>query len=189
MSDFEISRPVQIDHIDRHGKKDTVIASEAECESLAKRFDLLSVKHLKADITIMPREGGTKYEVTGHLTAKVTQESVVSGKPVENDVLQDIHAWYADETRIASFEKAKKQRHQDEFEEDHEIKNEQDDPDIITNGVIDMGEITAQFLGLGLDDFPRGEDEGEGIGDHIEVKPEDARENPFAKLAVLKEKK
>lgn len=188
MSLYEFSRPLDVDMIDRHGKRQVIAATDDESQALAKRFDLLSLQDLKAELSVMPHAGGTKYEVTGQITAKVVQESVISGKPVETMIRQDVSAWYADETRIASFEKAKKQRDRSDIEEEHEIKTEEQEPETVTNGAIDLGEVAAQFLGLALDDFPRSEDENEGAGDHIEVNPDETRDNPFAKLAQLKDK-
>jgi hypothetical protein len=102
------------------------------------------------------------------------------------EIEQEIDAWYADRSKIASFETAKKNRDGTD-EEDREIKSEQDDPEPIYDGIIDLGEVAAQFLGLALDDFPRGADEP--YGDHFEVSEEDAKPNPFAALEQLKEKK
>lgn len=185
----EFSRPLRIDHIDRAGKKITIETNSEEAAALAERFDLLSIESMSADFKVKPVEGGTKYEVTGHLFAKVTQQSIVSGLPVETEVKQDILAWYADYERVTSFEKVKKQREREDIEDEREIKSEEDDPEKIVNGAIDLGEVAAQFLGLALDEFPRGENEEIGAGDYIEVKPEETKDNPFAALAQLKDKK
>ena len=68
-------------------------------------------------------------------------------------------------------------------DDEHEIRSEEDDPEKIVNGMLDVGEVVSQFFGLGLDIYPRGESEGEGTGDYIESGEEEAKDNPFAKLA------
>ena len=58
-------------------------------------------------------------------------------------------------------------------------------PDIVENGQIDLAAIAMEQLALALDDFPRRE------GEVFEFKSEfdeetSAKQNPFAALAVLK---
>ena len=185
---FELSRPVQLDSIDRKGWNDKIVAVEAECDALCKRFDLLKMDHLEATIQIVPQQGGIVFHVTGKLQASLSQKSIVSGDAVPVDIQSDIDAWYTDHSRVASFDQAKRDRDQgaSDKEDDYEIQTEKDDPEPIYDGVLDVGETAVQFLGLALDDYPRTAKEQEGAGDYIEVKPEDAKPNPFAKLAALK---
>ncbi len=180
--DYEFSRPLRIDHIDRHGVKQTITPDEYECDALCKRFDLDSIESLQADISVSVSK--ILYHVTGKLTGFVNQVSVVSGNPVPTSIKQDIDAYYIDNSRIACFEQAKAKK---ESDDEYEIKDEKEDPESIQNGEIDLGEVAAQFLGLALDDYPRAENEGSG--DYIEAKPEDAKPNPFAVLKDLNVKK
>jgi hypothetical protein len=129
---------------------------------------------------------GIKYKVTGAVSADIEQASVISGESFTSEINQDIEAWYQDRGKIALFEDAVKRKQDDE---EHELRAEQDDPEIITNGILDIGEVAAQFLGLGIDVFPRAANEKEGTGDYIEIDPKETRDNPFAKLAELKTEK
>ena len=185
----EFSRPINIDQVDRHGKKEFIEATSDECIDLAKRFDLLSLNSFSANVTVKPASGGIKFEVKGTFSANLSQTSVVSGKPVNNTIENEISAWFADQTRVKSFEQAKRNRDRENYEIEQEIKPEAEEPEQVQNGIIDLGEVAAQFLGLAIDDFPRTDEESEGAGDYIEVKPEDTKPNPFAKLAELKVKK
>lgn len=180
----EFSRPVKLEHIDRKGISETVTPNVEECSALSKRFDLVSIDSLSASITVKPTS--LNYHVTGTLNAVLTQISVVSNKPIQTSVTQDIDAWFADTSRVASFDKAKKDRHNDSLDDEYEIRDEKDDPESIINGEIDLGEVAAQFLGLALDDYPRGADEDSG--DYIEISEQDAKPNPFAALKDLKTK-
>ena len=177
-----------MDHIKSNRHTEQVKANETECEALAKRFDLVSVNSLSGDLTIHV-EGGLRYHVTGIMKANITQESAVSGKSVDKNISHDIDAWYIDPSKVASFEDAVRDRQGGDMEDEREMQSEEDDPEKLYDGAIDLGEVTSQFLGLALDFFPRGEDEAEGSGDYIEVTPEEAKPNPFAELAKLKEKK
>ena len=176
MTDIEFSRPLKLDHIDRKGTKKSIEANTDECIALSKRFDLDSIDTLKADFDIKP--SGLAYHVTGSLNAKANQISVISGDIIPTAINADIDTYLTDKTNIVDFDQQK--------EDEYEIKDEKDDPESIQNGEIDLGEIAAQFLGLSLDDYPRAE--GEETGDYIEVKPEDAKPNPFAVLKDLKTK-
>jgi len=178
----ELSRLVSVENIDKKGHSMTVTATAEECAALATRFGLQNIDHLTGTITITPHTA--RFHVTGVLDAAVQQISVVSGDPVPTIIRHDIDAWFTDHTKIASFEQERQRR--DTAQDDKEIKDEQDDPEQIINGMIDVGEVCAQFLGLALDDFPRGADES--YGDHIEKDEQDNKPNPFAALAAIKDK-
>lgn len=180
----EFSRPLKIDHIDRKGNRESISANTDECAALARRFDIASVENLTAELSIKPMADKLTYEVTGTLTAIVTQNSIISGTPVTKDVTNDIEAWFINNEKITSFSAAKKRLEDEDME--REVLNERDDPDPIENGIIDLGEVAAQFLGLALDDYPRTENESDGAGDYIEATSEDTKPNPFAVLAKLK---
>ena len=58
---------------------------------------------------------------------------------------------------------------------------ERDPPEPIVNGRIDLGAVTAEFLALGLDPYPR------KPGVAYEPAPErDPADSPFAALAKMK---
>lgn len=185
--EYEFSRAIKIEHIDRKGKSEDITATEEERTNLAKRLDVVSVDKIVATLHVKRMADRITYHVGGHVNGAVVQESVISGEKIETTIAQDIDAWFADNEHVKSFEKEKKKRESDD-EEEHEIKDEKDDPEAIHDGVIDMGEVAVQFFALGIDDYPKTDAEKQGGGDYIEVKPEDAKPNPFAKLAELKTK-
>ena len=68
--------------------------------------------------------------------------------------------------------------------------DEKDDPEPIVDGLIDIGELVTQHLSLQLDPFPHKEGEHFETGDESFVqRPNEERQNPFAGLKALKEKK
>jgi hypothetical protein len=58
--------------------------------------------------------------------------------------------------------------------------DEEDLPDPIVNGKVDVGAVTAEFLSLGLDPYPRKPDSD------FRYEEDAGKENPFAALAKLK---
>jgi hypothetical protein len=62
--------------------------------------------------------------------------------------------------------------------------NEYEPPDEIVNGQIDLGALTAEFLALGLDPYPR----KPGV-DFDYRDPADEKDSPFAALNKLKGQK
>jgi len=184
---IEWNAPIPIDSIPREGITKSITADQTTRDALALRYDLYTVQALSCDIHVKPKSDKMTYHVKGDIKGQLDQKSSVSGKPVPTDIHYDFEAWYQDQSRITSFQDAKKNKdesNQDEFE----IENEKDSPEKLHNNIIDLGDIAAEFLGLALDDYPRTDSEKEGTGDYIEVNPEDAKPNPFAALASLKTK-
>jgi len=182
----EFSVPVAVDSIERSGTKKEIEANETERSDLAKRFDLIDIEFLKGKFKIVP--ASVVYHVTGTITGKISQASVATGEPIVKEISQDIDAYYTDYSRVTSFDSEKRKRSGGEnSEDDHEIREEREEPESIDNGILDLGEVAAQFLGLALDNYPKAADESPA--DYIEVAPEDAKPNPFAVLKDLNVKK
>jgi len=179
----EFSRPKPTDQVDKGGASEELIATPDECAALAKRFECKSIEGLIAKVSIKPKADKMTYHVTGSFTANITQSCIISDKPVVTVVEDEFEAWYRDISRVTPFRK--KQNDIDPDNDEHEIRPEHEDPEIITDGILDRGEIVAQFLGLAIDPYPKADDIDER--DYIESKPED-KPNPFAKLASLKTK-
>lgn len=80
------------------------------------------------------------YAVTGTVRARLTQISVVSLEPFESDLIEPVDLTFSDDAS-----------------DDHAATHdpEADPPDPIVNGQIDLGAITAEFLALALDPYPR----------------------------------
>jgi uncharacterized metal-binding protein YceD (DUF177 family) len=189
--DYEFSREVKVEHIDRSKGKaeaEDINATQDECVNLAKRLNVVSVNRLEAQIKAKRMADRITYHLSGEVIGEVTQESVISGDVIQSTISQEIDTWFVDNQHVKSFEKEKKKRESDDDEE-HEIKDEKEDPETIHDGVINFGEVAVQFFALGVDDYPKTDAEKQNGTDYIEVKPEDAKPNPFAKLAELKTEK
>jgi uncharacterized metal-binding protein YceD (DUF177 family) len=147
----------------------SIEADEVERAALARRFDLVALPKLRAEVTLDATAAG-QMRLDGNLTAHVVQSCVVTLEPVEADIVESFTLFFAEEMPPAG------------PSVDLPIDDEAW-PEPITNGQIDIGEAVAQQLALALDPYPRapGASLGETSGDAGEPAP--ARANPFAALA------
>ena len=134
-----------------------------DCAELAARFGFLEIGRVEADLRI-DRVGPDAWDVTGRLSADVIQPCVVTGDPVAETVDFEIEERYV---RTAS--------------DEEEVVVGPEDSEPLVDGCIDLGEIVAQSLALGVSTWPRSSD----APDRFEAG--DAGEtHPFAKLGKLK---
>lgn len=176
----EFSRIVRVDRIPASGMALDIEAKPAERAALADRFGIPSIETLRAELTLRVLAGGAVVRVTGRIQAQVVQTCVVTLEPVPESV---------DERFTLSFGREVAE----EIGAEIELSlDEEDPPDPIVDGAIDIGEAVAEHLALALDPFPRkpgivfegGEEEGAGEAEEPEEKP-----NPFAVLAQLRKNK
>lgn len=169
----EFSRPLPVDKVTPHGVEQEVVAQSKERQKLAERFGLLEIKELKATLHAALIEGGRAISVSGMLQSKVVQRCVVTLEPLPATIEQAIEARFAvrplpvtDSAIIAD--------------------PDMDDIEAVENGVIDLGELAAQTLGVALDPYPRKPDLPY-VEAHYPHPNDDSAvvENPFAKLAEL----
>lgn len=168
----EFSRPLAIEGIiPDKVRTEKIAASADECAALAARFGIREISDFKAEIYIRRVIGGEVVKVEGKLAADVVQACVVS--------LQDVH-----EHVEASFETY--------FTEDKDKAADEDDPEddapeMAENGIVDLGEVAAQYLALELNPYPRAP--GVSLAAQMAEVGTAAKPNPFAVLEVLKEGK
>lgn len=172
----EFSRPVSLESIipDRE-RNEKVEATEAECAALAKRFDLRSLSRLKGRLTLFRLSEGGITRVKGDIEADVVQACVVS--------LQDVPAHVRAVFDTSFTEKGEL------FEEDLELGLDiEDDPfEVVKDGVIDLGELAAQYLALELDPYPRAP--GVSLAAQLAETGSDSKNRPFQVLQGLKSEK
>jgi uncharacterized metal-binding protein YceD (DUF177 family) len=170
-SEPELSRPLAVDKISAGGIEESLIADENERQRLAARFGLLELPKLQAQLEVKPARGGRMFEVTGHMEADVVQQCVVTLEPLPASIELDIQVLFAPPEFI---EPGAGSPH---------IETDEEETEAIIDGIIDLGELVAQHLGIALDPWPRKPGlayvEAEYGGDTKEA-------NPFAKLADLK---
>jgi hypothetical protein len=178
MTDFplEFSRPVSTARLGAKPATYRIEAQSDERAALARRFDLISLDRLSADVTLV-RESGGAVRLTARLAAAVAQRCVVTLAPVPADLVDDFTLIYRDDVDEAEADRVALENPEDEIVEP------------LIGDSIDIGEAVAQQLSVVMDPYPRAlgvpstSDEAGDGDDHDEPL---ARRNPFDALAPLK---
>ena len=160
-----VSRPVDVVNLSPQGLQVHFEATAEECAVLARDFNLPAIRKLAADYRITCSDKGVHVE--GKLTAAITQNCVITLEPFDSVVEEEVAVDFAETQGLPEESPA----------DMHEIEP----PDEIVNGQIDLGALTAEFLALGLDPYPRKPDadfQFDGGGDRAD--------SPFAALGKLK---
>lgn len=170
----EFSRLIPANRLPRLGRTHTLEATADERVALARRLGLESLDSLVGKVTLTPFKGGDMVRVEGQFQATLTQICGVTLEKLAANVAEEFQLTYSlvpaepDEAEILLDPDA------------------DDPPEYAEDGHIDIGEVVAEQLALGIDPFPR------APGAEF-VPPGDGAEavltGPFAALAKLKEKK
>lgn len=141
------SRVLRIDALPKEGQTITIEANSAEREALATLYKLPSVEALKATLALRPsaRRG---IHVTGPVHGELTQICVVSLEPFPATIDEVI------DVRFAPRRDDGPARRPVEEPETFSM-SEEDEPDPIVDGRIDLGALAAEFFALGIDPYPR----------------------------------
>jgi uncharacterized metal-binding protein YceD (DUF177 family) len=141
------SRLVRVDHLPREGQVVTIEATPAEREKLASFYKLPDIAALTATLRLEPwGRGGAR--VTGAVHGELTQLCIVSVEPFPATVDEDVDVRFAPPTAAKSGSMATEET------QTFSLADE-DDPDPVIDGKIDLGALTAEFFALGLDPYPR----------------------------------
>lgn len=175
---IEFSRIVAVDRLDQGEVVEEISAGAQERLALAARFDLVALDSLSAQVSLRRIGRGPVVRVEGRLSADVVQNCVVSLEPVHNRVEEDFVLLYAPEGSGGG------QGHV--LEEGFDLADD-DWPEPLEEGRIDIGEAVAQQLALALDPYPRkpGVRLEDVIGRHEGVGTDEPPASPFAALARL----
>lgn len=143
-----------------------IAATEAQRAALAKRFDLLALDVLEAELAV--RRDALGIAVTGGVHGAGAQACVVSGEPVPFDLDEEVDVRFSDNATAASGDEV-----------------ELTEPDLevlpLEGDALDLGEVAAQTLGLALDPYPRAPDAARAAAQQHLLDEEAARlaANPF----------
>jgi hypothetical protein len=141
------SRLVRVDALPREGQAVTIEATPAEREELASFYRLPAIAALTATLRLDSwGEGGAR--VTGAVHGELTQVCVVSLEAFSAAVDEDVDVRFAPQTAANSRSTAS------EATQTFSLVDE-DEPDPIIDGKIDVGALVAELFALGLDPYPR----------------------------------
>jgi hypothetical protein len=165
-----LTRVVRIDALPRDGQTVTITASPAEREALAELHGLPAIAALTATLRLDPAgRGGAR--VTGAVHGELTQTCVVSLEPFAATVDEAVDVRFAPETEEDSPRRPAR--------ETVVSLADEDDPDPVVDGKIDLGALTAEIFALGLDPYPR-KPGAEFVAPADEAPPD----SPFSALAA-----
>jgi hypothetical protein len=141
------SRVMRVDVLPQEGQVVTIGANPAEREALASFYELRSIAALTATLRLEPwGRGGVR--VTGAVHGELTQICVVSLEPFPATVDEGVDVRFAAQSAADSRSSEAQETQTFSFADE-------DDPDPIIDGKIDLGALTAEFFALGLDPYPR----------------------------------
>lgn len=175
----EFARPVRVEVLEAAGgAAQTGAATPEECAALALRYDVPAVRWLRYSASAEPFGRGG-WRVTGEAEAGLEQRCVVTLDPVETTVRETFDRRFVPVGQITPPAPGS------ELELDEDSADAPEGYD----GTIDLGEIAAEAVALGIDPYPRAA--GAEIGSVLKgpdgAEPlTDAAARPFAKLAALR---
>ncbi|QDL93370.1 DUF177 domain-containing protein [Paroceanicella profunda] len=167
----EMSRPVRLDRLGASEPRTyTEVATDAERRALARLFDAHSVDKFRFTVTLTPL-GTSGWALDGLLEASIIQSCVLTLAPVPAKLSEPIRRRFLPEGTPV----------------DPQIEDEVEP----LESVIDLGGVAIETAALALDPYPRAP--GAGLETSAVAPPEaeagdEARPNPFARLAELKQK-
>ncbi len=156
-----LSRPLAVDDIPEKGLSVEVMADPDERAAIARAFGLVEIASLTGSFDV--RRKGREAVARGTVRARIVQTCVVTLEPFDAVVEEDVDLRFAPGAPALDDENAPP-----------------DAPDPIVDGKIDLGGVTAEFLALGLDPYPKKPGAAFSFGEDPD------RESPFAALAKLK---
>jgi uncharacterized metal-binding protein YceD (DUF177 family) len=174
----EFSRPVPLQDLGETEFSRDIEATAAERAALAERLGLLSLDRLTAESRLR-REGGGLVRVEGSFQASLTQACVVTLEPVASDLAGSFSLLYSEDPDAAA-----------SAGEVLVELDQEDPPDPVPPGGIDLGEAVAEQLALALDPYPRVEGaEFQRSGGGDDRSGPESGNSPFAVLESLKGRK
>ena len=165
------SYPLIVEDIAAAEKKYHLTADKKDLEYLTEVLKVPAVKAFSSEIYTKMIKKEHKVMVWGTVNAELELQSVVSLEYFTKTYKPEFSLWYDTQATYNS------------LREEYDI--EDDAPDLIVDGKIDLGQIAIEQVALVLEDYPRRD--GEVFEYAAEFDPEEeVTENPFKVLEKLK---
>lgn len=153
------SQPLRLNQIGAGVTRD-LEPDEAVRGRIARMLDLVDLPAFRARLTVQPAPEG--WTLSGRVTAHAVQRCGLTLEPLPTDIDESFSIDLIEADPRAPVEV--------------EVDPEDDGPDVIEGGVIDLGLYAVEQLALALDPFPR------KPGAVFEQPEQPAEESPFAVL-------
>ena len=179
MTEPGFPRPVNVEKLKPEGLEATISAKDEELQVLAKQLKINRLDNLSFKYQLVPwKKGGV--EVSGVVTATIEEICVVSLEPFISAISEDVKRFFERQRGVKAAPPLLDLETIDDIDEDV--------PDIIEDGAVDLGAIAVETLALCLSPYPR--KPGAIFEDHVEFDPDkdddSTRKNPFSVLKGLK---
>lgn len=168
----EFSYPVKIDELNQNTYKFVLKADVDELKDITSVLQVVNVNFFEAEIFLKYTQREHLLRVWGNVKAQLVLKSVIS--------LEDFNQNFDVPFEINYDTKA---TYKDIREMDLGINDNV--PDIVENGVINLADVVMEQIALNIDDYPRAEGENFDFSKYSTVS-EEKKDNPFAVLAKLK---
>jgi uncharacterized metal-binding protein YceD (DUF177 family) len=125
-------------------------SADAEaCRAIAAELGILSIESLAWTVNARPwRKDG--FQVTGQVTADVSQACIVTLEPVAEHISEEINL------RFLPAEKLEKTRRDELLEVEVAFDAEpEDEPEVFSGDTFDLGPLIIEHMALGLNPYPR----------------------------------
>lgn len=133
-SDLEFSRFAPVRELPKGGGWFVLEPKPDERRRLAERLDLQELAEFTVKAQLVSLPGGHLWRLEGEIRAKFTQTCVISLGPAPGELICEFSELFSDrEPR----------------------PHEDDPPEPLEDGGIDIGEVATQHLSLNLPDFPK----------------------------------
>ena len=158
-----------VSSLSKSGQAVAFSVSEADRTAIAAFLDLPSVEHLEVSLLLVPSRGGVR--VTGEVKARLHELCVVTMEPFPVAIAEEVDVRYAPVESLGPISSKEIERK----------LTDEDPPEPLVGGAIDLGALAVEIVSLGLDPFPR-----KPGAETVDVTIGEVRESPFAALAALK---
>ncbi|MGD9656980.1 MAG: DUF177 domain-containing protein [Methylocystis sp.] len=142
-----MSRRLALADVPPEGLDFDISATSAECAALASHNELPAVHALRAGLQAR-RWRGDGLKIDGELRASIRQTCVATLEEFDSELVEPIHMRFAPPPEEAP---RSRRRH----DETAEITLDEDPPDPLIGGAVDLGAVVSEFLTLALDPYPR----------------------------------
>jgi uncharacterized metal-binding protein YceD (DUF177 family) len=166
------SVPVAVEDIPETGLHIEIDAPAIARAGLVTMAGLRDLPRLSAVFDLAHRGAGVR--VTGQVNARVGQTCVVTLEPIESDVEETIDLVFAPAPGEVTHTRA---------ETADKKANDEEPPEPLVGGQLDLGAVATEFLLLGIDPYPR-----KAGAQFTPLKSDEGGARPFAALETLKKR-
>jgi uncharacterized metal-binding protein YceD (DUF177 family) len=174
-NELELSMIIDVRSLGDRIKEVSIEANDEELEKLTKRMLVEKIDYFNACVSLEPKNGGKKVILNGEISAKLTQNCILTLEPVEEIINEKFEIF---------FDSSVKEEDIENLSIEEIVEGEIIEP---LGKTLDGGEVVAEQLGLAINPYPKKQDAVFEYGQEDGEK--DAKEdtnNPFSVLAKLK---